>query len=284
MPSQNTALSKSKKKSLSVNKAGNPMNELGPAMDQLPKRFPVFKLEYLADPQTLKDHPDWQAGKFSCSLGEQLDSMIVCLLGMKFYRICWPPNFDAKNIDREPLCKSDDGLFPSGGSKSPLTDVKAKIDKIDMPVCVHFSPDGNPSRDENGRYIPACPYANWGANNEPPQCKEVFGLLVYEHTLNLPGLLAVKATGIKHLSSLFGQFELFKKQVKDKKGIPIKARAKVEIVSVSKGRWFEPVFRIIGLFSDVETQINMDALDSYNIPFAQVEAEDFDSASGKESS
>ena len=283
MSPKQTAVANKRSKSTLVRPSSNPMNDLGPAMDQLPKRFPVFKLEYLADPQTLKDHPDWKAGKFSCTLGEQLDSLIVCLLGMKFYRICWPPNFDAKNIDREPLCKSEDGLIPSGGKKSPLTDFKAKINGVDSPVCVHMDPDGKPARDLNGRYLPACPYALWGANSEPPQCKEVFGLLVYEHTLNIPGLLAVKSTGIKHLSNLFGQFELFKKQVKDKKNVPIKARAKVEIVSVSKGRWFEPAFRIIGLFSDVETKVNLDALESCNIPFSKVEAEDFDSTSKNES-
>lgn len=194
---------------------------------------------------------------------------------MKFSRICWPKTFDPTNITRIPLCKSDDGIAPTSGSEYPISNIQGMYKGKKQPLCVHVDENGIPIRDQTNRYVPACPNALWGPNGEPPACKEVFGLLVFEHTLNIPALFAVKATGIKHLSNLFGQFEMFKKQVKPQKGVPLKAMAKVEVIPLSKGRWYEPVFRITGTFSKTEIEMNLDAMKTYNIPFEQTEVEDF---------
>jgi hypothetical protein len=125
----------------------DPFSHFGESSMQLPTKIPVAKIEYLADPQTRTDHPDFEKGRFSINIGEQLDHLEVAVIGMKYTRILWSEGFDPKNITRDPLCRSDDGLIPTAGTDCPKTDVTAKIDGQVHPVCVAFQNNSTPSRD-----------------------------------------------------------------------------------------------------------------------------------------
>ena len=253
----------------------DPMSGLGQHADQIPLEFPVIKIEYLAIPETKQLHPDWQAGKFSISIGEQLDHLEIALLALRYGRIKWPDNFDPKNPDTEPECKSDNGLVPVGGSLFPLSDIRGTFAGEKSPLCVYIDDQNQPTRDQIGRYIPACKFAQWGVKNEPPLCKEFFGLFVWEHQINIPALFTVKSTGVKHLGDLRTQFARYQQTIKFNPKHPITAYAKIKVECLDKGRWYEPYFKITDTFTDADVQVNVAAIKQYRLPIQDLHAEDF---------
>ncbi|MDZ7721693.1 MAG: hypothetical protein U5R06_02410 [candidate division KSB1 bacterium] len=236
----------------------DPLNSFGEAANQIPSKVPVARIEYLATDQTKQDHPEWQRGKFSINIGEQLDHLEACILGIKYSRMLWPP-FDPDDKNPEPLCKSDNGLWPTGGLESPKTSTTHKFDAENHPVCVAFMADGQPSRNATGKFIPVCPYAMFGQNREAPTCKEVFTIALFEHQLNIPVLFTVKSTGIKHLSDMRMALINFEREFKGKREHPITLYAKLIIKSIPVKNWFEPHFEIAGKFGKTELEMNLEA-------------------------
>ena len=274
-PNSKHALTKRDQTTSIARPLSDPMANLGPHADQVPIKFPVIKIEYLAIPETKQLHPDWQPGKFSISIGEQLDHLELALLAIRYGRMKWPPNFDPKNPDVDPECKSDNGLVPSGGSLFPLSDIRGTFNGEKSPLCVYIDEENTPTRDQIGRYIPACKFAQWGPKNEPPQCKEFFGLFVWEHQLNIPALFTIKSTGIKHLSDLRTQFASYQQTIKFIPKHPITAYAKIKVDILNKGRWYEPYFKIVDTFSDPDVLVNVAAIAQYRLPIDNLHAQDF---------
>ena len=254
----------------------DPFSEFGDAASQVPSKLPVVKIEYLASESTQREHLDWQEGKFSINIGEQLDKLVVALIGLRYGRILWPEDFDPKNPDKEPLCRSDNGLTPSGGLECPKTDVKARVGGDQIPVCMHFDESGKPVRSQTGRYVPACPFAQWGAKNEAPPCKEFFTLLLWEHTLNIPLIYIVKGTGIKHISQLRMDMMRFQRELPEDIALPPAAYCQIHVTTRKVQRWYEPQFQVAGKFSDIEAEINADAMQDIRPTFESMTADDFE--------
>ena len=254
----------------------NPFSDFGDAASQIPSKLPVCKIEYLASESTLREHPDWVEGKFSINIGEQLDSLTAGLIGMRYGRVLWPEDFDPKAPDRDPLCRSDNGLWPSGGTQCPKSDVKATVNGQIVPVCVHFDETGKPVRSQSGRYVPACPLAKWGERRQAPACKDGFILLLWEHTLNIPLVFTVKATGIKHISQLKVDMIRFQRELPESITFPPAAYCKLHITALKVQRWYEPVFTIAGKFDDLDVEINADAMMNIRPTFENMTAEDFE--------
>ena len=236
----------------------DPLKGFGEAANQIPSKVPVARIEYLATPQTTQDHPDWKRGKFSINIGEQLNHLEACILGIKFSRMLWP-DFEPNDQYPEPLCKSDNGLWPTGGIESPKTSTTHKFNGESRPVCVAFLADGQPSRNATGKFIPVCPYAQFGQNHEAPTCKEVFTIALFEHQLNIPLLFTIKSTGIKHLSDMRMKLLNFEREFKGKIEYPITLYAKFHIQSIPVKNWFEPHFEIVGKFAKTELEMNIEA-------------------------
>jgi hypothetical protein len=250
----------------------DPFAQYGPASTQVPVKIPVAKIEYLANEAIQREHPDFKEGLFSINIGEQLPVLTVALVGLRYGRLLWPKEFDPKSPDRDPLCKSDDGITPSGGLECPKSAYTAPNG---LPACVICNEAGIPLRNSTGRYIPACEFSKWGTGRETPPCREFFTLLLYEHTLNLPLVFSIKGTGIKHISQLRMDMIRFQRELPENIVHPPAAYTKIEISVLKVQRWYEPIFKIVGKFSQAEADTNAEAMRSIRPAFERSSSDDF---------
>lgn len=276
MPSKRTSPPSSSTAVAPKSYFSDPFADFGDAASQIPSKLPVCKIEYLASESTQREHPDWVEGKFSINIGEQLEKLTAGLIGMRYGRVLWPEDFDPKAPERDPLCRSDNGLWPSGGTECPKSDVKATVNGQAIPVCVHFDETGKPVRSQSGRYVPACPLAKWGDRHQAPICKDGFVLLLWEHTLNIPMVFTVKGTGIKHISQLKVDMIRFQRELPESLHYPPAAYCKLEISILKVQRWYEPQFTIVGTFDEVSVEMNADAMQNIRPTFENMTAEEFE--------
>jgi hypothetical protein len=115
--------------------------------------------------------PGFQKGRISFSLGYQKSEVNVVLLAMRFSRLMWPP-FDPRNPNPEPLCWSEDGTMPSGGTLG-LSSIACE----------------------------RCEFSMW-QQRQPPACCDVYGLLLFDVDDRIPFVIAVKRTSVLPLRKL----------------------------------------------------------------------------------
>lgn len=211
----------------------DPLGSLGPASTQLAPDWPRAKIEYLRDGSTKKSHPDWQSGLFTLSTEIQKDHLLGVLLCMRYGRIYWPIPFNPDSPPDKPWCRSQDGVHHD---KSILTQLP--------PFCVSISPEGKPYTDPSGRYIPECSYATWKEDGKPPDCKEVFSLLLWETEEKCPVIFDVKSTGIKSLRQFKNSLASTGASMRHGQ-LPIPCCCLVKITIRDKGIYFIPVFNIV---------------------------------------
>ena len=253
----------------------DPFRDFGEAASQLQVKIPVAKIEYMASNSIQREHPEWEKGKFSLSIGEQLDSLQVGLLGLRYGRVCWLSQFDPNNPDADPECKSDNGIFPSPAIEEPLTDVKCTINGEKFPVCVHCNEIGEPVRTRSGKYLVACPMAKWGDRKSAPRCHEQFTLLLWEHQLNLPLIYTVKGTGIKHLNQLHMDMIRAIREIPEDSKYPPSSYIRIIIRATPVSNWYEPHFKIDKPFEDIEAHINTEAKKDLIDEFESMSSDDF---------
>ncbi len=127
---------------------------------------------------------DWKGGKLGQLVynDQSMDSIELIALSYNIGRVEFPPGNDF-GPDVKPLCKSDDGLFPSKYITKP---VSSKCGSM-----------------VNSRFVPSCPHAFWTADNKPGPCKDTRLVVVAVKDTLAPAFVQVKGTSIATFENEF---------------------------------------------------------------------------------
>jgi len=134
-------------------------------------------------------------GKFFINLtGEFFNSMRLTTLKLTKGRILWPNEYDK---DNEPLCRSHDFAYPADDIQNATP----------MASSCGLLP-GDPKKH-------VCPYADWTLDKKgkpkPPQCSELWNLLVLDLDSYMPMFFTVKSTGIKPAKKFYSAVNIIGK-------------------------------------------------------------------------
>ena len=123
-----------------------------------------------------------QVGKFCVNVtGDFSEKMNVAIIKLTKSRILFPAKYKR---DNDPLCRSHNFLVPADDIKDAT------------PMCHTCETEpGNPKKH-------VCAYANWGADNTPPQCQEVWNLLIVDTDSYMPMFFSLKSTALKPLRKI----------------------------------------------------------------------------------
>ena len=120
-------------------------------------------------------------GKFCINItGDFHDNMRVAMIKLSKSRILFPEKYKR---DNEPLCRSHD-------FKVPANDIPGATPMCDTCGLLPLAPG-----EKNAKH--KCAYANWGADNEPPRCQEVWNSLIVDLESYMPMWFSLKSTALK---------------------------------------------------------------------------------------
>ena len=123
-----------------------------------------------------------QVGKFCVNVtGDFTDKMNVAIIKLTKSRVLFPAKYKR---DNEPLCRSHN-------FQTPADDIKDAT-----PMCNTCGTE--PGNDRKH----VCAYANWGTDNTPPQCQEVWNLLIVDTDSYMPMFFSLKSTALKPLRKI----------------------------------------------------------------------------------
>lgn len=132
----------------------------------------------------------------------------------------------------QPLCKSNDGVLPNGGTE----------------------PQPGPCRMlMNGRKVPACPMLRWGederGNRIIPRCQSQYVMLLFDLETYTPAIMTVKKGGKATYEKLHATLRYQRLKLADKEHpeIPVECLVPVEIstVSMKNGLYYLPSLRLL---------------------------------------
>ena len=229
---QSKALTARKKPS-DLSKTSSVQSTLGQAFDILPIIWPRAKIEYLTNPETSKNFPEFKRGLFTFSSGFQLPALQGILMKMRFGRIYFPKPFIPGSSKIDPICKSTNGVIPDNS-----------IENACFQTCVQISSKGFPMYNSMHQYIVECPQANWSPKGDKPNCTEVYTLLMWETQIGQPVIFDDKSTGIKSLRN-FKNLIISKQNELGHPGLPINTCFVFSITTIDKGTYYIPFFKIL---------------------------------------
>jgi hypothetical protein len=155
--------------------------------------------------------------------GDFLDKMRVSLIKLTKSRILFPEKFKR---DNEPLCRSHNFLVPANDIKdaTPMCDTCGLVPG------------------DTKKHV--CPYANWGSDNTPPRCQEVWNLLIVDIDTYMPMFFSVKSTALKPLRKIVSAIQM----VSMAKKIPmwgLQFEMTIEKTINDSGTFYTPVFSML---------------------------------------
>ena len=186
-------------------------------------------------------------GMIAISTGGHQTKVQFVWLAMSRSRIMWP-DYDPKETDPKPLCKSLDANLPIGG------------------ITMRPGPCN------------ACQDAKWIEGN-PPLCAEIFNLLCWDVQQQLPFIFGVKRTGIKPLRLLKVQLKLQALQ-HGYHNIPDHCCAKLELKAKPEGTYFVPQFTILSRLTEAEALCYYELAQRFLAQIEPVDPEDLNGNNG----
>lgn len=179
-----------------------------------------------------------QVGKFCVNItGDYHDAMRVAIIKLSKSRVLFPEKYKR---DNDPLCRSHD-------FKVPANDIK---DAAPMAASCGLIPG------EKKKHV--CEYANWGADNTPPRCQEVWNLLIVDLESYMPMWFSVKSTGLKPLRKIVSAIAM----ISAAKRIPMWRMGfdmAIYMDTNDSGKFYLPVFSGLSALEEADA-INMDAI------------------------
>lgn len=172
-------------------------------------RIPVYSLLQPLS-QQVSDEKGHLGHFFDNTTGEEFKEMTISLLSVTKTRVKWMKPFVKGG---KPICRSFD----------------------------HKHGIGDPG--DTGIPCAKCPDKEFGANNEPPLCKEGYNWLCYHHETGTIFRFTAISAGIKPVKNFYTQF------VQNYAGFQLfifKVKLAAEKISDSKGTYFVPKFDFTG--------------------------------------
>ena len=138
------------------------------ADEQLGQSLPLLRIEYCASQES--NDAGLRKGLLTDAVTmTQRPAVRVVLVAQKFARAFMSKYDPAKPQQDEPLCSASDGAWRSGGTATSIPPDMRCVD---------------------------CPWGKWKGET-PPECTEIFTLLVFDIDERMPRIFNIRRTGIK---------------------------------------------------------------------------------------
>lgn len=160
------------------------------------------------------------AGTFRSNLGVEKKTMLVVPLAVARGQVLW-----GEQGEGEPLCKSPDGMRPDARVESPPSHTCHRLD--------------------NGRLVPVCPKAKWGAGRRPPECASLFTMVMLDAEDGGPFVIRFSKTSLQCARVLLTRAWQLKAPL-----YGLRAKMVLSLTENDRGSYYVPSFAIVDKVTD----------------------------------